>query len=143
MSQKKKSALADGAHFIRQWVENPRLIGAVCAALIAASGSPLAAAGPDARPNIVMVKARESKEQRAAPVAQAYRAGKVQHLQALRDGALEAQMTSWVPGVTPKSESPDRVDSLVWGVRHLLFGDGVVGGGRQTAKTRNSLSSWR
>jgi phosphatidylethanolamine/phosphatidyl-N-methylethanolamine N-methyltransferase len=29
VSQKKKSALADGAHFIRQWVENPRLIGAV------------------------------------------------------------------------------------------------------------------
>ena len=96
-----------------------------------------------ARPNIVMVKARESKEQRAAPVAQAYRAKKVQHLPALRDGALEAQMTSWVPGVTPKSESPDRVDALVWGIRHLLFGDGVVGGGRQTAKTRNSLSSWR
>ena len=29
MSQKNKSALADSAHFIRQWIENPRLIGAV------------------------------------------------------------------------------------------------------------------
>jgi phosphatidylethanolamine/phosphatidyl-N-methylethanolamine N-methyltransferase len=27
--QQKKSSLADNARFIRQWVENPRLIGAV------------------------------------------------------------------------------------------------------------------
>jgi phosphatidylethanolamine/phosphatidyl-N-methylethanolamine N-methyltransferase len=29
VSQNRKSALADSAHFIRQWIENPRLIGAV------------------------------------------------------------------------------------------------------------------
>jgi hypothetical protein len=76
------------------------------------------------RPNVVRVRAKESKEARAIPVAVSYRAGKVRHLSGLRSGKLEAQMTSWIPGMT--SKSPDRVDAVVWLVRHLLFREGDV-----------------
>ena len=76
------------------------------------------------RPNIVRVRAKESKEARATPVATAYRAGRVAHVGMLRSGKLEAQMTSWVPGVSSGSFSPDRLDAVVWLVRHLLFSEG-------------------
>jgi hypothetical protein len=76
------------------------------------------------RPNLVRVKAKESKEARATPVATAYRAGKIAHIGTLRSGKLEAQMTSWVPGLSVGSFSPDRLDAVVWLVRHLLFGEG-------------------
>lgn len=95
------------------------------------------------RPHVILVKARETKEQRALPVSQAYRAKKVLHNPNLRDGSLEAQMTSWIPGVKNGDvQSPDRVDALVWLIRHLLFGDGVVGGGRTTSSQRDALSRW-
>jgi phage terminase large subunit-like protein len=77
------------------------------------------------RPNIVRVRAKESKEARATPVAAAYRAGRVTHLGVLRSGKLEAQMTSWVPGMS-SGFSPDRLDAVVWLVRHLLFREGDV-----------------
>lgn len=74
------------------------------------------------RPRVVRVRATESKEGRAAKVATAYRKeGKVAHLLSLRNGRLEAQQTSWIPG---QGKSPDRVDALVWLVRHLLWGEG-------------------
>jgi len=95
------------------------------------------------RPQIIMLNARESKEQRAAPIAQAYRAGLVQHFMDLRDGALEAQMASWIPGLKQAGiRSPDRVDALVWACRHLIFGDGIVGGGKTTGRTKQSLTAW-
>jgi phage terminase large subunit-like protein len=89
------------------------------------------------RPHVIRVRAKESKEARAIPVAVSYRAGKVKHLAGLRSGKLEAQMTSWIPGTT--SKSPDRVDALVWLVRHLLFreGDAVE---YHTSSARDKLS---
>jgi len=74
------------------------------------------------RPHVVRVRATVSKEARAIPVAQAYRAGKVHHSSLLRSGSLEAQLTSWAPGIS--RESPDRLDAVVWLVRHLLFAEG-------------------
>ena len=93
------------------------------------------------RPNIILVKAKESKEERALPVAQAYKAGKVDHLPAIRDGALEAQMASWIPGLKGQ-KSPDRIDALVWAVRHLIFGDGIPGGGHTTRRQKAALQRW-
>lgn len=76
------------------------------------------------RPHVIRVRAKESKEARAIPVSSSYRADRVVHLASVRSGKLEAQMTSWIPGVG--SGSPDRVDALVWLVRHLLFREGDV-----------------
>lgn len=90
------------------------------------------------RPNIIRVRAKESKEARAIPVSVAYRAGKVTHLAGIRSGKLEAQMTSWIPGVG--SGSPDRVDALVWLVRHLLFREGDVVE-YHTSSARSKLST--
>lgn len=73
-------------------------------------------------PRIIKVHSSISKEARAVPVAQAYRAGKVRHSVLLRSGPLESQQTSWVPGIS--KESPDRIDAAVWLVRHALFGEG-------------------
>jgi phage terminase large subunit-like protein len=95
------------------------------------------------RPNIILVRAQagESKELRAQPVAQAYRAGKILHGPLLRDSGLEAQMASWVPGDRMSVRSPDRVDALVWLVIHLLFRKGQTGAVRSDAKGK--LQSWR
>lgn len=81
------------------------------------------------RPHVVKVHAVESKEARAVKVAAAYRADppKVLHSVQLRAGRLENQMTSWVAGpatVGGSGYSPDRLDALVWLVRHLLFAEG-------------------
>ena len=89
------------------------------------------------RPNVVKVKAKESKEARAAKVHTAYVPGKVLHLLELRSGAMEAQMTSWVPGV---GSSPDRLDAAVWLVRNLLFGDGDSATYRTPATVRSRMS---
>lgn len=78
-------------------------------------------------PRLFAATAKESKEARALPVSQAYRANpkRVIHDLALKGGTLEAQLTSWVPRrPTATMPSPDRLDALVWLVRHLLYGDG-------------------
>jgi phage terminase large subunit-like protein len=69
-------------------------------------------------PNIKVftVHARQNKALRAEPVVAAYEKKRVHHVGYL--GTLEAQMTSWEPGVTKKS--PDRVDSLVYGVLSVI-----------------------
>jgi hypothetical protein len=76
-----------------------------------------------ALPRLFVIAAKDSKEARALPVAQAYRATpkRVIHDLTLKGGSLEAQLCSWVPR---KGDSPDRLDALVWLVRHLLYGDG-------------------
>lgn len=93
------------------------------------------------RPRVTLVRAKagESKEVRAQPVAQAYRAGKVQHAPDVRDTPLEAQMTSWVPGDRMSVRSPDRVDALVWLVQNLLF---RAGGSEVRSEARSKLGSW-
>ena len=62
----------------------------------------------------VGVRAGASKQERAAPVATLYERGYCHHVGAFRD--LERQMTTWEPG---DSESPDRLDALVWGITEL------------------------
>ncbi len=63
------------------------------------------------------VHARQSKQDRAGPVAALYEAGRVHH--AGQFAELEEQMTGWVPG---SGSSPDRLDALVWTVGDLLLG---------------------
>jgi hypothetical protein len=60
------------------------------------------------------VRASRGKAVRADPVAGVYQSGRVHHYGVLPE--LESQLTSWLPG----TESPDRLDALVWGVSYLL-----------------------
>lgn len=89
------------------------------------------------RPNVVKVKAKESKEARAAKVRTAYTPGKVRHLVELRSGPLENQMVSWIPGV---GKSPDRLDALVWLVRNLLWQEGDGATYRSAPSIRQRMS---
>jgi phage terminase large subunit-like protein len=65
-------------------------------------------------PPIELVPAVKSKLQRATPVRGFYQQHRVHHVTRL--ATLEGQMTTWVPG---ESESPDRIDALVWAIMHL------------------------
>lgn len=60
-----------------------------------------------------------SKQDRARPVAALYEQGRVSHLDEFP--VLEDEMTGWVPGEKGQKVgfSPDRVDALVWTLRHL------------------------
>lgn len=60
------------------------------------------------------VRATRGKALRAEPVAMAYQKGRGVHVGFFPE--LEAQMTEWVPG---ESDSPDRVDALVWAFTYL------------------------
>lgn len=66
---------------------------------------------------VFLVNARQNKQLRAEPVVTAYEGKRVHHVGMLP--TLEAQMTSWEPGVTKKS--PDRIDALVYGVAAMLI----------------------
>ena len=61
------------------------------------------------------VHASKAKRARAEPVAQMYEEGMIHHVGDLR--GLEEQMTTW--DASDGSESPDRVDWLVWGATEL------------------------
>lgn len=63
------------------------------------------------------VRASRGKAVRAEPVAALYEQGRVHHVGNFPD--LEAEMCSYVPGVTTKS--PDRMDALVWAIFELLI----------------------
>lgn len=65
-------------------------------------------------PTIEAVTAAKNKQQRATPVQQLYQQHRVHHVQIL--AVLESQMTTWVPG---DSDSPDRLDAMVWAVLWL------------------------
>lgn len=65
-------------------------------------------------PTLEPVSASTNKLQRATPVRGLYQQHRVHHTARL--ATLEGQMTSWVPG---ESDSPDRLDALVWGVSWL------------------------
>jgi hypothetical protein len=95
------------------------------------------------RPTLAIITAKESKEARAIPVAQAYRSTprRVYHDLTLKGGRLENQLTSWVPRrPTAKIPSPDRLDALVWLVRHLLWNEGKSAQYR-TPRSRQSVAS--
>lgn len=65
---------------------------------------------------VVLVHAAVAKEQRAEPVGTAYERGSVRHADFFPE--LEAQLTSWAPGMG--MASPDRMDALVHAVTSLL-----------------------
>jgi len=69
------------------------------------------------------VNATRGKKVRAKPIAGLYgdsdldwEDSQVRHVGTYN--TLETQMTSWVPG---NSDSPDRLDALVWALRDLLI----------------------
>jgi len=66
---------------------------------------------------VSLVHSHKSKQVRAEPVVMAYRMGRVVHMDK-NLGDLEAEMTSWIPGISP--ESPNRIDALVHGLTALL-----------------------
>jgi hypothetical protein len=61
------------------------------------------------------VHASRGKQTRAEPISAYYEQGRIHHVGSFP--ALEDQMCDWVPGV---SDSPDRVDALVWALTELL-----------------------
>lgn len=68
--------------------------------------------------------ASRGKRTRAEPVAALYEQGRVHHVGGFAD--LEDECCSWVPG---DSDSPDRLDALVWAITDLMLagGPGRVG----------------
>jgi predicted phage terminase large subunit-like protein len=66
---------------------------------------------------IKLVHASRGKLTRAEPVAALYEQGKVRHVGAFPE--LEDEMCTWVPGA---SDSPDRLDALVWALTELSPG---------------------
>ncbi len=67
-----------------------------------------------------LVSASKGKRTRAEPIAALYEGsdtvpGRVHHVGAFP--ALEEEQTTW----TPESESPDRMDALVWGLSELML----------------------
>jgi len=68
-------------------------------------------------PGVKLVNARKGKRLRASPVAALYEAGRVHHVGPSLD-LLENELTGW----TGEGDSPNRLDSVVHGVTHLLAG---------------------
>ncbi len=68
------------------------------------------------------VHASRGKYTRAEPIALLYSQGRVHHYGSYP--MLEDEMTSWVPNTGDKS--PNRIDSLVWGITYLLEGDSDI-----------------
>jgi len=64
---------------------------------------------------VIKVHASRGKATRAEPIAAYYEQGKIHHVGNFP--ALESQMTTWDPA---EEFSPDRVDSLVWGLTFLM-----------------------
>lgn len=63
------------------------------------------------------VRALRNKHERALPVAALYEQGRVKHVSAMAQ--LEDQMCRFAGAGSMGSESPDRVDALVWAVTEL------------------------
>lgn len=69
----------------------------------------------DSRVPVKLVRASRGKRTRAEPVASLYEQNRVHHVGYF--GSLEDQLCSWVPDV---SQSPDRLDALVWALTDLM-----------------------
>jgi phage terminase large subunit-like protein len=67
---------------------------------------------------VKLVWASRGKQTRAEPIASLYERGLVHHVGMFGD--LETQMCNWEPGT---SESPDRLDALVWALTELMLPD--------------------
>lgn len=66
---------------------------------------------------VKLVHATVGKHTRAEPVAALYEQGKMYHVRPFPE--LEDQMCTWLPD---DSESPDRMDAMVWGFTELMLG---------------------
>lgn len=64
------------------------------------------------------IRAKKGKRLRAEPVAALYEQGRVHHVGSL--ATLEDQMASWTPA---DSDSPDRLDAVVYALTELMLGD--------------------
>jgi phage terminase large subunit-like protein len=69
---------------------------------------------------ITLVHASRGKLTRAEPIAALYEQGKVHRVGAFPE--LEDELCTWVPGA---SDSPDRLDALVWAFTELAPGAGA------------------
>ena len=65
------------------------------------------------------VHASRGKAVRAEPIAALYEKGRCHHVGTFAD--LEDEMTNWTPG---DSDSPNRLDALVWAITELKGGPG-------------------
>lgn len=78
---------------------------------------------------VKLVHASRGKKTRAEPIASIYEQGKVYHVDDPNEPdlfeELERQYTRWVPG----DDSPDRLDSAVWGLTWLKGGTKKYRGG--------------
>lgn len=72
-----------------------------------------------------LVSAQTKKHERAIPVVAKYEQGRVHHHGTFP--LLEAEQCLYEPGDEDDKLSPNRMDALVWGVRHLLV-DGLRAG---------------
>ena len=93
--------------------------GEMVLAVVESAASKLAEEGlrTNGQVNVRLVTASRGKQVRAEPVAALYSQGRMHHVGTFP--ALEDQMASWVPGI---SESPDRMDSVVWATTDLMVG---------------------
>lgn len=66
---------------------------------------------------VKLVSASKGKYARAEPIVAQYEQHKIHHVGCFPE--LEDQMCSWVPNIS--DFSPDRVDSLVWGISELTL----------------------
>lgn len=71
------------------------------------------------------VTATRGKVIRAEPIVGLYEQGRVRHVRPFAE--LEAQMTGWDP--VKDSDSPDRMDALVWGLTEVLLANPWAGYG--------------
>jgi predicted phage terminase large subunit-like protein len=71
---------------------------------------------------ITLVHASRGKLTRAEPVAALYEQGRIHHVGTFPE--LEDQLCEWVPG---ESDSPDRLDALVWAITHLMVEGASLG----------------
>lgn len=78
------------------------------------------------------IHAKRGKALRAEPVAALYEQGRVSHVGTFAQ--LEDQMTSWVPG---DSDSPDRLDALVYALTDLMLNETVT-----ETRVGNSSTTW-
>jgi phage terminase large subunit-like protein len=70
----------------------------------------------DADVKVICVTATKNKQTRAEPIVAQYEQGRVHHLGHLTH--LEDELLTWDPDEDRKS--PDRLDSMVWGIHHLI-----------------------
>lgn len=66
---------------------------------------------------VVKVRAANGKFARAEPVSELYEQGLIAHADGMPE--LDAELTEWVP--MNSTESPNRLDAMVWGLSHLLL----------------------